>query len=388
MAEGRRSAEAIEGELQELRALLLQVDPLRTLGALHMFDAFRRGSVPGPANFGSDAMLELLATAICAEDEIAALGRIDREFEPQLIWTIEQVLNRIANHMATVETGRVVADWAGGESSPLMNMLRLENAFDRMAGFDPHVRRVVTTVFSTVDERARQNLGFTLSDSLSFASLYGQVRLLHADKANLVMANFDAPRSFANQEEQIRWAAAHMTFYALNSAPPLEGGALDGELANQLKLDEEKFAALVEAMSTKLGSVDSAKVLSDTSVRTRPLLRLSSGEWMWARPIDFVHGAMEWALEVCKADQKLSNTSTLPASRWPRTLLRTCLTKLSDVSMSFGTSPTRIPNPMPRATPLCRSPESPSLSKPRGSLQRPWAARRSAARGEAREGTR
>ena len=304
-AERARSAEAVEEELQKLRALLLQVDPLRALGALHMFDAFRRDSVPGPANFGSDAMLELLATTICSEDETAVLERIEREFEPQSLWTIEQVLNRIANHMATVETGRVLADRTAGESSPLLSMLRLENAFDRMAGFDPHVRRVVTTVFSKVDERARQKLGFGLSDSLTFASLYGQVRLLHADKANLAMAKFDAPKSFANEDEKIRLGAAHMTLYALYSAPPLEGGALDTELASQLQLDEEEFAALVEAMSTKLGSVDSAKILSDTSVRARPLLRLSSGEWIWARPIDFLHGAMEWALEVCKADQRL-----------------------------------------------------------------------------------
>ena len=39
-----------------------------------------------------------------------------------------------------------MTDRLDGESSPLLNMLRLENAFDRMAGFDAHVRRVVTTV--------------------------------------------------------------------------------------------------------------------------------------------------------------------------------------------------------------------------------------------------
>jgi hypothetical protein len=184
-------------------------------------------------------------------------------------------------------------------------MLRLENAFDRMAGFDPHVRRVVTTVFSKVDDHARQRLGFALSDSLAFGSLYGQVRMAHADRANDFMANCDRPASFAGGEGELRWAMAHMTLYALHSAPPLEGGPLDDELASNLGLTQEQFADLVEAMSTKLGSVAPARVVGDASIRTKPLLRLSSGEWMWIRPIDFVHGAMEWALEVCKKDQNL-----------------------------------------------------------------------------------
>lgn len=46
VAARERSAEAIGGELQELRALLRQVDPLRALGALDMFDAFRRANPP------------------------------------------------------------------------------------------------------------------------------------------------------------------------------------------------------------------------------------------------------------------------------------------------------------------------------------------------------
>ena len=82
LAEAERAASSIETEILELRSLLQQVDPFRVLGALHMFDAFRRDSVPGPANFGSDAMLELLATAICSEEETALLERIERQFQP------------------------------------------------------------------------------------------------------------------------------------------------------------------------------------------------------------------------------------------------------------------------------------------------------------------
>jgi hypothetical protein len=304
-ADVERSAGAVDDELLELRRMLAQVDPLRALGALHMFDAIRRDELPGAGNFGSDAMLDLLATAICAEDEVAVLERIDTRFELQAIWTIEQVLRRIANHLATVEIGRVITDRARGASSPLLSMLRLEHALDRMAGFDPHVRRVVTAVFEKVDDRARTKLGYALSDSLAFASLYSQVRLIHADRANDAMADFPAPSRRAHRDQQVQWAAAHMTLFAMNSAAPLEGGELDEELARQLGLGDDEFASLLEAMSTGLGSVEADAISNDTSVRTRPLLRLSSGEWMWPRPVDFLHGAMEWALGVCKTDSSL-----------------------------------------------------------------------------------
>lgn len=250
-------------------------------------------------------MLELLASVICSEDEPSLLARVDRRFDPQTIWDVEQVLRDIANQMSIIETGRVLADKRAGEPSPMRSMLRLENAFDRMAGFDPNVRRVVAAVFSKMDERARHQLGFALSDSLAFASLYNQVRMQHADQASRAVAKFEIPEVFVDDREEVAWNAAHLTLWALHAGPKLEGGEQDRELARRLGLGRAQFAALVGAMGTKVGTVEPETALANTSTRTKPLILLSSGEWMWARPIDFLHGALEWALDVCRADQKL-----------------------------------------------------------------------------------
>jgi hypothetical protein len=306
-AEAKQAAAFIESDLKELRAQLKQVDPLRTLGALHVFDAIRRDMMPSPSNFGSDAMLDLLATVICSEAETTLVERIGERFEPGRLWKIEQVLKRIGNHMATAEAAWTLRDRAAGHSTPLLSMLRLENTFDRMAGFDPHVRRVVEAVFSRVDERVKAKLGFTLSGSLHFASLYAHVRLVQADRAEQVMDASDVPSSFPDRDQELLRKAGHMCHFALNAAPPVEGGPFDKWLAERLGLNEEQFSALVTSMATNLGSVDPERVLQDSSVRTRPLIQLSSGEWMWARPIDFLHGAMEWALGVCKADPSLNS---------------------------------------------------------------------------------
>lgn len=303
--EGQQAIVGIERELTELRAQLTNVDPLRTLSALHVLDAMRRDRMPGPANFGSDAMLDLLATVVCSEPETEALKRIEEEFEPGRIWVIEQVLRRIANLLLTAELGRTFRDRSDGQPTPLLSMLRLENAFDRMAGFDPHVRRVVIAVFSRADERVKAARGFALSDSLAFSSLYEQVQLARVSRTDEVMAASTAPVSFADRDEEVQWKAGHMLYFALNAASPVEGGTVDDWIAEQLELSEDQFAALVAAMATNLGSVDPDKVMQDTSFRNRPVVRLSSGEWMWPRPIDFLHGAMEWALDVCKGDQSL-----------------------------------------------------------------------------------
>lgn len=303
--EGQQAVDAIDSELAELRAHLMKVDPLRTLGALHVFDAMRRDRMPGPANFGSDAMLDLLATVICSETETEALARIEERFEPGRIWVIEQVLRRIANHLLTAEIGRTFKDRTEGQATPLLSMLRLENAFDRMAGFDPHVRRVVTAVFSAADERVKGAHGFTLTDSLTFSSLYERVQLARVGRADEVMAASAVPAPFADRDEEVQWKAGHMLYFALNAASAVEGGAVDDWIAEQLELSADQFAALVDAMATNLGSIDPEKVMQDTSLRHRPVIRLSSGEWMWPRPIDFLHGAMEWALNLCKGDQSL-----------------------------------------------------------------------------------
>ena len=97
-----------------------------------------------------------------------------------------------------------------------------------------------------------------------------------------------------------------IVFWALTAAAPLEGTDFDDALAANLDIDPSTFTRLVEALSTRIGSVRADDALNDNPVRTRPIICLSSGEWMWPRPIDFVHAALDWGYAVVQRNTRLA----------------------------------------------------------------------------------
>lgn len=309
--EAEESSRAVDRQVAELRDLLRHVDPLRALGALHMLDARRRGTLPQELNFGSDAMLDVVASIVCAEDETTQLERIGESFEPQWIGRLEQALRQLGKHLMRIELGRLVEDRTAEDApDPILSMLRFEGAFDRMAGFDSHLRRIATTIFAKVDDRVRAQLGFALSDSLAFADKYSYARLVHERRAEEALADFPKTTGESTPAAEAARQVAYTTFHAIYSAPPLEGGEAEGgelaeELARQIGLDDDQFNALIDAMSTQVGTVDPERILNDMPLRTRPLIRLSSGQWAWYRPVDFIHSALQWAHLVCEPDPRL-----------------------------------------------------------------------------------
>lgn len=305
-----KAAEDAEQELPaayaELRTLIANTDPIVLYGAIDVYDAMRRSNMPGPANFGSDAMVELLGGLVASSDEVEMLNRIGDTFDPEHLQEADQLLRRIANlRFQASRLGNFDAD--GEPRSRVLNLLRLENDFDRMAGFDKHVRQIAAEVFSRVDERVVDAFGFSLTEALRFAHLYSQVRVHHAQRADdYIDASYPSLPPNATQARQQAWMVGQIVFWALTAAAPLEGTDFDDALADNLEIDPSTFTKLVEALSTRIGSVGADEALNDNPVRTRPIIRLSSGEWMWPRPIDFVHAALEWGYAVVQTNTSLA----------------------------------------------------------------------------------
>lgn len=306
LAESAEAERALPEEIRSLRDQVLRVDALRLVGAIDVFDAIRRTALSGHANFGSDAMVELLGGIVASANEVHVLRHLDEQFDPNVVWETDAALKRIANLQLKADLNRMIriesADRFG-----LMNMLQLEHRFDRMAGFDSHVRHVISAVFKHVDDRCRATLGFRLSDSLRFAHLYNQVRMLHVDKANeyLDTSYPPYPRE-GSPEERLQWKAGHMVLFALTASPHLEGNSeLEAHLAERLGIEREELSRLLVAMGTRVGSVSEDQLAADNPLRHSPILTLSTGEWMWSRPVDFLHGSLEWAAAVCLRDDSL-----------------------------------------------------------------------------------
>jgi len=295
----------VPDDIAEIRALLAITDPIRVLGALTVMDAHARGTLSGEANFGSDAMLDFLAGLVATLDEPSVSGAVRAAVDLSLLFKLQVLLRRLANDKHSASVGSVW-DAPTEEAFGIASMLGLEEDFDRMSGFDPHVRRVVRAVFEKVDDKAKAQLGFRLSDALDFADLYGRIRMAQADKAG-ERTNRDLPpiSATAGREEQRRYAATHFSVFALYAAAPLEDADANAVLAEELDLEPHQFEKLVEAMSTLIGSVDEATLENDNPIRYKPLLRLADGRWTWSRPIDFLHCALEWAMRTCQPESKL-----------------------------------------------------------------------------------
>lgn len=297
--------EQLPKEVQRLSSEVSELDGLKLLGAAHALDSMRRSSLPGDAAFGSDAMLELLAGVVATVPEERLIAKIDVPFDPQLLFTIDARLRRIANLESQVRLMEPL-DNSRGEDSAVIGLLRLEHAFDRMSGFDAHLQRVADEVFGPIDALTRTEVGFSFIDALRFADLYNLQRMEHIDRAKKWLDDHypPPPRPTAPKEQHLQWAAGHATAFAMLSAPPLEL-EIDEALAPMLGVSESSLRALISAMSTTIGQAEVTSIDSENPTRNHPILALSSGEWLWARPVDFIHGVFDWAFAVTAASTKL-----------------------------------------------------------------------------------
>ena len=96
-----------------------------------------------------------------------------------------------------------------------------------------------------------------------------------------------------------------LSSFILTAAAPVEL-EVDAELAAEIGISEESFVRLVSAMATALGSQQVEDLHGDNTVRFKPILQLSSGEWMWCRPGDFLHGVFDWALAESRSSKRLT----------------------------------------------------------------------------------
>jgi hypothetical protein len=111
-------------EVEALSTRVHEVDGLKLLGAAHALDSMRRSSLPGDANFGSDAMLELLAGVVATVPEATLVPNIDVPFNPQLLYDVDAKLRKIANMESQVRFMAALENSAGGDDSGVIGLLR------------------------------------------------------------------------------------------------------------------------------------------------------------------------------------------------------------------------------------------------------------------------
>jgi hypothetical protein len=296
----------LPGLLAEISATATTADPLTLFAQLHMFDAMRRASVPGSIGFGTDALLEFYGGLVTAMPEQDILDRLGREFHPGVLYDLDRLLREYGTAENLTHQGRVLREGGQDSLTRARHLLEFEHRFDRMLGYPAQLRPIFEAIVEPLADQAVELLGYSLTDAIAVADSYLSVL---AERVDQVAAEFNAASHKvpppAGIEARLQYAAAHAAGMAKFGAAPVEDD-LPALLADRTGIPRDRLAAVLAALATPLGSQPDLHTITDTNrLRRRPIIGLPDGRYLWARPGDFIHDALDWAAEVCQADATL-----------------------------------------------------------------------------------
>jgi hypothetical protein len=307
----RQTAEAerqLPELLEKITTCALASDPLMLFSRLHAFDAMLRGVLPSPAMFGTDALLEFYGGLVTSMPVGQVLTRLGTDDDPQAFYDLHAALRdyALAEHVLGLGgLDRALIEGSANALASAQRQLEFEHRFDRMFGFPAQLRRIFDAIVEPIANQAREQVGFAPSDALIVADAYVTVlaKRMHEalNKFDRVMRVSRCDRTTARQN-----FADHLARIATSSAALVEDD-LPGVLAHQTGIPRDQLMRLVTALSTPLGSQPSLQKIGDTNtLRTRPIIALPEGRYLWARPVDFIQSALGWAGEFFRGNELLS----------------------------------------------------------------------------------
>lgn len=290
--------------LIKLENLLLDVDPLATLGQLVVSDSLRRNFQSASDSFGSDAVVEFLAGFITSLDPEMVMGRIGTEFNPPKFQEIEDNLQEFANLHNAIRFRTPRTD-SKDDIGLAQILLTLEAQFDRTDGYPPHLKEICKRIFEPLSEMSLKVYGFRPSivfDLQEAELIYQEGHFRRAFEA-IGSELMESPQ-FNNLTSEKKSAIAF--FQLLYSATvPIEENLID-RLCVSTGHSRREVTAAVHALSTDLGAQPPIRNLGDTIlIQTKPIIRLPDGTSFWYRPVDFPHEALNWFHELTAANEKM-----------------------------------------------------------------------------------
>ncbi|MFD4640762.1 hypothetical protein ACFWN2_25835 [Lentzea sp. NPDC058436] len=288
-------ASAARESLAPLRAELIsgirRSDPIRLYGQLQVLDALRRNEHRGDAIFGSDAAVEFFGGLIAAlprEELVALTAPRNQPWEDYgLVREMDEVLRRFASADIT----EMMAAAAEGPDRTEVGFVRgqflLERGFNRMEGYEPHLRALLADLLLPLAEASRAVLGFSLADVVRLADA-------HVTRVERHLDDLLRTRGMQQLGDFVSAAA----FPATAELPAL--------LATDTGLSEAEVSAALEQLGTRIGGQrELLRMTSDNSLRRRPVMITPDGRYLWPRPADFLHSVLDWLDIVCAPHDEL-----------------------------------------------------------------------------------
>ncbi len=223
--------------------------------------------------FGYDAAVDYLGGLVLSlprERVEAAIGLSVTRAE---VLHADDLLRQIASAEAEASAADIL-DHPDQRNASARYQLLQERQLDRMAGYYPHLRTIVGRAFTLIDSAARAKLGFGPSDALALADVHvgwhesELFDVLHASRVD----------GFESAIERL----AHLM--ARKREATLRDTSLEGVPAD----------LVLSSLTTELGSLAVESMSSANRLRTFPVVPLPGGRYLWARPYDFLHEALDW----------------------------------------------------------------------------------------------
>jgi hypothetical protein len=303
MAHAAHAEKQIPGLLSRISETAMAADPLTLYSQLHVLAAIHRSNLPGPVTFGMDALVEFYGGLVTAMPADHVVDRLGAEIRPRTLLELESLLRAYGNAENLAHQYRVARE---GGLDPLIrarHLLEFERRFDRMIGYPEQLRPIFKSIVDPLEKKAINVLGYALGDALAAADAYNAVI---AEYTARPVEEFNAAAEFTALTKDPRTRgqalAVGMAGLAAFGAVPIEDD-LPALLAERTGIPRTRLAAVIKALATPLGSQPEFSALTDTNrIRRHPIILLPDGRYLWPRPVDFIHEALEWAGEVCQAD--------------------------------------------------------------------------------------
>jgi hypothetical protein len=318
LSQATSAEERIPGLLEQIRQRASEADPLAVYSQLQVLDAMRRNVSAGPVGFGSDAMVEFLGGIVTALPVEFVSERIGAKYHPQVLFDLDALLREYGTAEYLAQFGRRIREEATDRLAVIQSHLEFEYRFDRMQGYQTHLRAILDAVLRPLSEPSRLALGFRLDSVISLVDVYSAIRESDFRAASEALdAAFAALPRPGDREEAVQQMATHAAGLMTFGAAPIEDD-LPALLAEHAHIPVTETKELLGTLSTPLGSQSAFQRLGDNNtLRRKPIIQLPDGRLMWTRPADFLHNVLDWAADVCEPNGDL-------AGRFDRQRQTTC----------------------------------------------------------------
>ncbi|MCV7594899.1 hypothetical protein M3B39_005765 [Micrococcus luteus] len=291
---------------QRIRSILQQSNPLAMVRDLHAWDATIRQLESGASSFGSDAMIQIATEVLCSLDEESVRARLLKTIDLNDFLSLVEATRGLATDLFTKTFSGEYAGYSisEGSSSMILSHMRMERDLDRNMGYTLPLRRVLSTVFSKVDEGSYFSRSFKLLDSLAFMDTM-QAELM---KDSSTLGPIQMPE-FLSGFTQLKEFTINSSKLESNRQGRIQFDGLHGEassryMSDKLGVDYDVFLELVRSMSILIGSTSGSPSVHGSTMRGTPIIRFSNNDWCWFRPLDFIHDALDWSYSVNSSDER------------------------------------------------------------------------------------